>query len=132
MNDVSTLRLYLLRACYLLLVVGLALNFWPLVLNGAAARPLMDGAVNAMLSALGLLAVIGVFSPLRMLPLLLFEITWKLIWTLSVALPHWLAGTIDPAIGATIFACAWVLPFVLIIPWGHVIRTYALQMERWR
>lgn len=74
MTDISRLRLNLLRACYLLLVLGLSLNFWPLVLSGAAARPLTEGVVNAILSAVGLLAILGLVAPLRMLPLLLFEI----------------------------------------------------------
>ena len=130
MNEVSVIRLNLLRACYLLLVVGTALVFMP-QLPGAAALPLMDGAVYAMLSALGLLSIIGLFTPLRMLPLLLFEIGWKLLWTAFVALPRWQAGTVDEETIATLFAVAWVVPFVFIIPWRYLIASY-LRPEPWR
>ena len=33
MHDVSTFRLYILRATYLLIVVGLGLTIWPLLLD---------------------------------------------------------------------------------------------------
>lgn len=132
MNDFSLLRLYLLRACYLLMAVGIAVNFWPQVLNGAAERPMLEGAVNALIGTIGLLSIVGLFSPVRMLPLLVFEVTWKTVWCLSVALPRWMAGTIDAEIASTLFACAVAAPFVFIIPWGHVIRSYGTQMERWR
>ena len=130
MNEVSILRLNLLRACYLLLVVGTAFAFMS-QLPAAAGLPLMDGAVYALLSALGLLSIIGLFAPMRMLPLLLFEIGWKVLWLAFVALPRWQAGTVDEGTAATLFACAWVLPFVFIIPWRHVVGSW-FRPEPWR
>lgn len=129
MPAVSTIRLALLRACYLLLVVGLAIKFWPALLGSAATLPRMEGVVTALLSALGLLSIIGLFSPLRMLPLLMFEIVWKAIWVLAVAIPNWQAGTLDEGMRTTLFACAWALPFVFILPWRHVARTYLTSIE---
>jgi hypothetical protein len=90
MNDVSTLRLYLLRAGYLLLVVGLGSTIWPAILDQTTWE-LMRGVVVSMLGAMSLLAVLGIRYPLQMLPLLFFELTWKSIWLLRVALPLWSA-----------------------------------------
>lgn len=132
MNEMSLVRIYLLRACYLLLFVGLSLQHWPKLFGEMAGMPMMDGVVVAFLSAIALLAVPGIFSPLRMLPLLLFEIAWKVIWTLAVALPRWQAGQIDDAIAGTMFAVAFVIPFILVMPWGYVGKTYFGHMERWR
>jgi hypothetical protein len=130
MNEVSVLRLNLLRACYLLLAAGTAVTFMS-QLPVAAALPLMEGAVCSLLSALGLLSIIGLVSPLRMLPLLLFEIGWKLLWTGFVAMPRWRAGTIDEGTLETLFAVAWVLPFLFIVPWHYALRTY-FRPEPWR
>lgn len=89
------------RTCYLQLAVGLAVTKWPLILFGAANQPLLAGVVNALLGAIGLLAILGLFAPLRMLPLLVFEVTWKFIWKVPVALPLWLAHALTPETGAS-------------------------------
>lgn len=113
----SPLRRLWLRACYLLLAAGLAATALLPALQGHHQAPLMDGIVNSLLAALGLLAIIGLAAPVRMLPLLVFEVVWKTLWVLSVAVPRWATGDFDADIGATLFACAFALPFVFIIPW---------------
>jgi hypothetical protein len=124
MPPVSTLRLTLLRACYAVLVVGLSLRYGPVFGDGLSGLPSMDGVVVALLSALGILSVAGLFSPIRMLPLLVFEIGWKLIWVSAVALPKWLDGSLDEGTLSILFNCAVVLPFVLVVPWRHVAGTF--------
>ena len=132
MPTLSPLRLNLLRACYLLMVVGLGITIWPGIIFGAAAQPLTTGFLNAMLGGLSLLCVLGLFSPMRLLPLLVFEVTFKLIWSLSVALPLWLTGQFTPAAGDMLFACAFAIPFVFIIPWNYVWTNMVRAAEPWR
>jgi hypothetical protein len=105
-NLISAPRLWLLRACYLLLVVGLATKFWPVVFSDIASLPRMDGIVTSLLSAMGLLAVIGLFRPVRMLPLLLFEVAWKVVWVIAVAVPNWQHGTLDDGLSTTLCSTA--------------------------
>jgi hypothetical protein len=124
MRPLSTLRLTLLRACYAVLVVGLSLRYGPVFLDGPSSLPLMDGVVVALLSAVGILAALGLFSPIRMLPLLVFEIGWKLIWVSAVALPKLLDGTLDDGALSILFNCAVALPFVFVVPWRFFVRTY--------
>src|SRR4051812_42003586 len=95
MNDVSTLRLYLLRALYLLIFIGQGAIQWPLLIAGASAVPFWRGVGAAMLGAMALVAGLGVRYPLQMLPLLLFEFAWKLIWVLAILLPKWLGHDMD-------------------------------------
>jgi hypothetical protein len=102
------------------MLVGLALVMWPKILFGATELPLMTGAANALLGALGLLCGLGIVAPVRMLPLLVFEVVWKVIWSLSVALPLWLQGRFTAQAGDILFACLWAVPFLFIIPWRYV------------
>lgn len=133
MTQVSLPRLYALRAVYLLLVVGLGLTIWPNILNPDKAWPLMFGVVQCMLGALSLLALLGLRYPLQMLPLLLFEIVWKAMWLLVVALPAQLNGAMTPGIASTTFDCALVVIVLAALPWGYVWKTYVAQPgERWR
>ncbi|HEY2482906.1 MAG TPA: hypothetical protein VGI30_12025 [Caulobacteraceae bacterium] len=124
MTEVSTLRLYLLRASYLLLVVGLGLTIWPLILHHAPTWERMHSVAACLLGALSALSVLGLRYPLRMLPLLLFEVAWKAIWLAAVALPLWLAHRMDAATTETAFECLMAAIFLFVIPWGYVYRTY--------
>jgi hypothetical protein len=135
-RDVSITRLYVLRVTYLLVGVGLALQIWPLILRSAAVPPEhMQGAVRAMLAAVSLLALLGVRYPVQMLPLLLFEFTWKAVWVLAIGLQLWRADRLDAATtGDTWTTCLGSLVFfALTIPWGYVFRHYVrARGDRWR
>jgi hypothetical protein len=131
--EFSPLRLNLLRAAYLLLVVGLGLTIWPSILSTGQEWPLMSGVVKSMLGALSALAILGLRYPLKMLPLLFFELGWKAIWLLRVALPGWQAGTLDESSITTAFECLAVVVMIPLIPWAYVVRTYfAAPADRWR
>ncbi|WP_027833943.1 hypothetical protein [Maritalea myrionectae] len=132
MKPVSLLRLYLLRGCYLLLLVGLSIQIVPDLFGPVVTMPMMDGVVTAMLSALAVLSILGLFAPLFMLPLLWFELCWKLLWVLFVALPRWQTGTMDEGTIEVLFACAFVVPFVFIIPWRYAIARYLAALDPWR
>jgi hypothetical protein len=126
-------RLHALRAAYLLLVVGLGLTIWPGILDTDKSWPLMTGVVQCILGAVSLLSLLGLRYPLRMLPLLLFEIVWKGLWLLVVALPAHLAGTMDERTASTVFDCALAVIFVVVVPWGYVWKTYVTAPgDRWR
>jgi hypothetical protein len=123
MPSVSLFRLYLLRAMYLILLVGLAFDQWPGLFHHPPTWTLMRGVVCSMLTAVSLLAAIGLRYPLQMLPLLIFELVWKSIWLVAIALPLALDHRVDAATQETIFNCSLgiILPFV--IPWRYVSRT---------
>ena len=55
------------------------------------------------------LAFLGLRYPLRMLPILLFEVTWKVIWIAAVAVPHLVADDIDAVTRAVLFNCSLVV-----------------------
>ena len=133
MNDVSLLRLYLLRAAYLLLVVGLGTVVWPGIIQHPLDVPLMNGVVRSLLGTMGLLSLLGLRYPLQMLPLLVFELTWKIIWLLAFALPLYSAGRLDDATWSTIYECLVAVIFPIVIPWGYVWANYIKRPgDRWK
>src|SRR6266567_240660 len=105
MTEVSTFRLYLMRATYLLIFVGLGLTIWPGVIQHAIAGDPTPRVASSLLAAVCVLAALGIRYPLQMLPLLLFELVWKSIWLIAVALPLWSANQIDPDTWETVNAC---------------------------
>jgi hypothetical protein len=76
MTTIAPWRLNLLRLAYLLLAAGLGAVIWPMIFDLAKSWPLMSGVVKAMLAAIAALAILGLRYPLKMLPLLFFELTW--------------------------------------------------------
>ena len=131
--EVSLLRLYLLRAGYLLLVVGLGITVWPSMIHHAPWT-LWHGVGDSVLTAISLLAILGLRYPLKMLPLLFFEMTWKAIWLIAVPLPLWLSHSqIDAATMDTIVACVWAVIFPIIIPWRYVFANFVqAPSDRWK
>jgi hypothetical protein len=133
MSEVSTVRLYMLRAMYALITFGLGSMMWPRMFNHPQWG-LMHSVAASMLAALSLLMAVGIRYPLQMLPLLLFELAWKLTWLSLIALPLHLAGEIDPATMQTVFECivgAILVP--IAVPWGYVMEHYVKRpSDRWR
>ncbi|MEH7254591.1 hypothetical protein V7111_20995 [Neobacillus niacini] len=137
MNEVSLFRLYLLRAQYLFIIVGLAIFRWPEVIQQVISQDksweLKEGVVICMLTAFSALLILGLRYPLQMLPLLLWELVWKSIWLLIVALPLWTAGQMDESTWATAFNCLFVVTVPFVIPWRYVFAHYVKKRgDRWR
>jgi hypothetical protein len=134
MSEVSTFRLYLLRATYLLVAVGLGLTIWPGILNPPLGLEHYRSVVRSLLGAVALLAALGIVYPIKMLPLLLFELVWKSIWLLAFGVPLWAANQLDAATRETFNACLMgIVLFPVVIPWRHVWDHYVkAPSERWR
>ena len=129
-GEVSLLRLYLLRAMYLLLVVGLGAMIVPDIVS----HRLVDrGVIASLLGCIWLLALLGLRYPLQMLPLLMFELGWKTIWMLAYGLPQWSAGQFPPTFAEDFFNIALgVIVVPLVMPWAYVWRHYVTQRgDRW-
>jgi hypothetical protein len=130
--DLSLTQLHLMRGGYLLMGAGLALVKWPL-LPEAAALPLYEGVTLCLLTAMSLLAFLGLRHPVKLLPLLLFESAWKLLWLGLVALPKAITGDLDAATTETLVNCSLVVAILAVTPWRYVWRNYARSTgDRWR
>ena len=130
-DGVSLVRLYVLRLTYLLLVIGLGSLIVPDILSH---RLLDRGVIASLLGCVWLLALIGLRHPLRMLPLLMFELVWKSIWLIAYGLPQWSAGQLPPTFAEDSFNIGFgVLLMPIVIPWGYVWRHYVKAPgARWR
>jgi hypothetical protein len=132
-SELSLLRLYALRAGYLLLVAGLGPMIWPGIIHHDKPWGLMQGVVHCMLAALSALAVLGLRYPLRMLPLLFFELAWKTIWLIVVAFPLWSTHRMDADTLETANECLMAVVFLAVIPWPYVVAHYVMKPgDRWR
>lgn len=129
--SLPTWRLNVMRVGYLVMAGGLAITKWPQFL---AHEPweLKEGTVLTMLIAMSVLALLGLRYPQRMLPILLFEVGWKLTWLGVVALPLWANGSLTGATLEQTTAVLWVIIVIAVIPWRHVVSQFVLARgEQW-
>ena len=130
-QEVSLARIYVLRATYLLLVIGLG----GMIVPDVVSHPVISrGVIPSLLGAVWVLAFVGLKYPLEMLPLLMFEFAWKSIWMVAYGLPQWSAGQLPPTFAEDSFNIGLgVILMPLVIPWGYVYRHYVKQSgARWR
>ena len=132
-GSLSPTRLNILRGGYLFMAVGLAIVKWPVIVGDVASRPVFEGVVAALLTAMSLLAIVGLRYPVQLLPILLLETLWKLIWLAVVAVPHLIAGDMDVAMTSVFVSVSLVVVILAVTPWDFVWKRYVTaDGEPWR
>jgi hypothetical protein len=128
---VSLLRLYLLRVLYAVLALAEGSIQLRLFLHHDRWTQ-ATGVAHCFLLALAILSIVGVRYPLQMLPLLIYEILWKSIWLVGIALPLWLASQVDTDTRKAFFEIGPAVVLIPFIPWRYVFRNYiAKPGDRW-
>ena len=132
-SELPLYRIYLLRALFLLIALGQGSQTWPGILHHTRPLEFWHGVALSFLGALTLLSLLGVRYPVRMLPLLIFEFAWKLIWVLVIWLRLWLAHGVDPDTADNAFSIFMGVVLVpLVLPWGYVWKNYVMTpADRW-
>jgi hypothetical protein len=126
----SLLRLYLLRALYLLNFVLLGLDVWPAIVSEGGTWDPVRGVAFSFWGALSALSVLGLRYPLQMLPMLLLQFLYKAIWLLAIAVPQWDGVRSLDLTNAMLFG---LLIDLIVIPWPYVFRNYLKKRgDRWR
>jgi len=77
--------------------------------------------------AYSVLAVIGIIRPLKMLPLVMIEIAYKVLWLIVVAYSLWSANQLigSPAEEMT-YTFLWVVLPIAAMLWKYAFETYIL------
>src|SRR6185436_17969209 len=121
----SVRRLNLMRIGYGFMAVGLVLVKWPLIINGTVATlPVYEGVVAVLLTAMSLLAFLGLRYPVAMLPVLMFEVGWKVIWMAVVGIPNFAAGDTNPQFTSVFFNVCFGVVVLAVTPWDYVWKRF--------
>ena len=132
-HELTTRRLNVLRFGYAFMGIGLVVVKWPVVVQDARSLPVMEGVVACLLTAMSLLAFLGLRYPVRMLPILLFEVIWKVIWIGAVAIPRLVSNDLNAEASDVLFSCSFIVVIVAVIPWRYVWRRYVRSPgDAWR
>ena len=130
-EGVPPINIYLLRLVYALVFVFVGFDVWSSILSHEGTWNPVTAAAFCMWAAYSLMSLIGIFRPLKMLPLVLFEILYKLIWLTIVAYPLWSANELagSPA-EDMVYAFLWVILPVVAVPWKYAAIHYVFGSRR--
>ena len=122
---VPKIRLYLMKALYLLTFIGVGYQAWAEVINPDEPLKTIDGIVYSFWVAYATLMGLGLLYPLKMLPLLLLQLFYKSVWVLGVYLPLKKADQLDTMAEGFLKICIIaILLDIIVIPWSYLIRNY--------
>ncbi len=127
-DDVRSINIYLLRVLFALMAVFLGADAWTHIATFNGVWEPAAAAAWCMWAGFSLLAIIGAINPLKMLPLLMLEIFYKVLWLVVVAYPLWstndLAGSPAQEMAS---AFVWVVLAIIAMPWRYAFTTYITQ-----
>jgi hypothetical protein len=126
-KGVSKFRFYLLRFYFALNFIALGFQAWTEIFAHKGLWEPIPGIAYSFWAAFSLLAILGIIHPLKMLPLLLVQFTYKLIWSIIVAYPIWSANQLPASHELTNIMVKGVLFDLVIIPWPYVLRNFVLS-----
>lgn len=126
-DGIPPINIHLMRLIYLLMLVFLGRDSWTTILTHMGDWAPFDAMAWCTWAAFASLGLVGIFQPVRMLPILLLEVFYKVLWLAVVAYPLWTSGKLagSAAEGMT-YAFAWVILPIVALPWPYVLRTFVL------
>jgi hypothetical protein len=124
-DGVRRINVYLLRLLYGLMFFWLGKITWTQILTHQGPWDPMAAVAWCVWTAFATLAGLGLIYPVKMLPIVLLEIFYKVLWLILVAYPLWCNGRLagSSAEGIT-SSFSWVLLPIVAVPWGYVLSTY--------
>ena len=130
-EGVRPINIYLLRLVFILMFFVLGKDTWTHILTHQGSWEPTNAVVWCVWTAFATLAGIGIIRPLKMLPILLLEIFYKVLWLILVAYPLWAKGTLvgSPAEGIT-SAFLWVLLPIVAVPWKYAFVNYIYKSKK--
>ena len=124
-EGVRWINIILLRLVYSLMFFLLGWTTWTGIFTHQGPWEPNRAVAWCVWTAFATLAGLGIIRPIKMLPILLLEVFYKVLWLILVAYPLWRNNTLasSPAEGITgVFV--WVILPIVAVPWGYVVTTY--------
>ncbi|MBB5316607.1 hypothetical protein [Tunturibacter empetritectus] len=130
-EGVRPINIYLLRLLYILMFFVLGKQAWTHVLTHQGSWEPMDAVAWCLWTAFATLAGLGIIRPLKMLPIVLLEVFYKVLWLIVVAYPLWSKGMLaGSSAEGTTSAFLWVILPIVAVPWGYAFITYVYNPNK--
>ncbi|MEM8846674.1 MAG: hypothetical protein AAGD17_06185 [Bacteroidota bacterium] len=122
---VSPIKLFLMRGLYFITFVGLAFQSWNYLLSQNETIDYMTGVAFSFWAAYATLMGLGMFLPLRMLPLVFLQLAYKAIWVVWVYLPLKEQNSVTDVTTYFYQICLIAIALdILVIPWRYTYESF--------
>jgi len=137
MSQNNNVRWGWLKGMYIFTIIhaggsGLGIILIPSIIRSIFGWPTQDpivfGICGSVWVAFGLLSILGLRSPLKFSPVLLLQLSYKVVWFIGVIVPVLIAGKF-PAYGIAyvVFFAIYIIGDLIAIPFSYV---FAKQQEK--
>ncbi|MEP6594620.1 MAG: hypothetical protein ABJA71_01690 [Ginsengibacter sp.] len=110
--------------------MALGFQAWSEIFPHSGLWQPIPGIAYSFWGAFSLLAIFGIIHPLKMIPLLLVQFIYKLIWSIIVAYPLWSSNQLPVSHELTNIMVKGFIIDLFIIPWPYVLRNYILTQKK--
>jgi hypothetical protein len=130
-DGVPKINIYILRLMFFLMIVFLGNTSWTHLLTFKGPWNPADAMAWCIWGTFSVLAILGAIHPLKMLPIVMLEIFYKVLWLIIVAFPLWKSNQlIGSSAEEMTNAFLWVLLPIIGMPWKYFFRTYVFISKR--
>jgi hypothetical protein len=137
MSQNNNVRWGWLKGMYIFTIIhaggsGLGIILIPSIIRSIFGWPTQDpivfGICGSVWVAFGLLSILGLRSPLKFSPVLLLQLSYKVVWFIGVIVPVLITGKF-PAYGIAyvVFFAIYIIGDLIAIPFSYV---FAKQSDR--
>src|SRR5438045_9597727 len=127
-EGVPRINIYLLRLLFTLMFLFVSYDSWSHILTHTGPWDNPNAAAWCMWGSYSVISFIGILRPLKMLPIVLFEIVYKTAWLFIVAYPLWVKNQlIGSAAEGMTRVFVWVVFPIAAMPWRYFFRTDILN-----
>jgi hypothetical protein len=137
MDKDTDVRRKWLKGMYILTIIHAGGSGLGMILIPSAVRsffgwpsqdPIVFGICGSVWVAFGLLSILGLRSPVKFSPILLLQLTYKVVWFIGVIIPILIAGKFPAyATGYVVFFAIYIIGDLIAIPFSYV---FAKQSDR--
>ena len=104
---------------------GLGIIFIPDLMrslfNWPAQDPIVYGVVGSVYLSFGLLSILGLKAPLKFVPVLMMQLSYKTIWFIGILVPILIAGKFPMyAILHVVIFATYIIGDLIAIPFSYV------------
>lgn len=130
MPEEHKIRYGWLKAMYIYTIIGaggfgLGIIMMPtymrMIFNWPAQDPIVYGVMGSVYLSFGLLSILGLKAPLKYVPVLLLQLTYKVVWFIGVVAPILFTGRFQGyAILHVVIFLTYIIGDLIAIPFSYV------------